>query len=331
MTTHHRTCAVHSVLAGGRRCLLLAGAALLLPGVLATAQQAAAADVTHRPLIAAAQQKPLPTVRPAVGRQTQWRGTPWIANPQENTLASLGPAGELDMSVKPQPASDGSTRLGVSGWWTIEVKNPDGSAALHREIENDFDSTPFMVYLLSGMLVAGEAAIDFRTNGSDPSAGSPCLGTYGCQISETSSGLWAAESNCTQYPQSCSTNLTRSVGTATPTILTYCNVTLGGCVVSNPTLPAFELNGSITSQVSNNIGFLESRIWACSASGAVTSTSPSTALNPASCISAQPGSVAAQSFRLTFLNLASPIAVTAGQVVSIKLDISFIGLPPQTY
>jgi hypothetical protein len=280
----------------------------------------------------AAQEKPLQIVRPTKGGTAHQGGVPWMDDSTKPGGFWTASTSERQLSPKQslaQGAGADSNNLRVSGWWTIDVKNLDGSMAVHREAENYYDTTPFLVYLLAGKLVPGEVMINFVTNGSDSSAGSPCLGTNGCQLSETPGGLWASQPNCVQNPGSCSTNLTPSISTVTVPIDYDCAV-LVSCLTANETVSSFELNGSITSQVSNNIGHLESYFFTCSES-AQTATSPVTALNPASCISARQGNLSAnaQAYRMTLLDLGSPIRVSAGQVVSIKLDLSFVALPDQ--
>ena len=301
------------------------GILLLIPSAICAAQHSVPSDLRHNTPVPVAQEKPLQIVRPMERQERPWRGAPWLGNfGQVAEDGALAPE-PLPFSTKPQQST--SATLRVSGWWTIEVKNADGSTALRREVENTFNANPMIVYLLTGKAVPGEASIRFGTgngNSDDPLdptnfTNSPCTGSSGCLMSEVAGGYFNTLPQCTQNPGSCSSNLAPSVVTVTVVIND------GHGVPFSANVPAVELNGQITAQTSSTIGYLETEWLTCS-EAAITSTSPVTGVNPASCLSS-PGPTAGLT-TMTYLELGNPISISAGQVISIKTDISFSPFPP---
>lgn len=81
--------------------------------------------------------------------------------------------------AQPRPAGTAARGAGgkhegitVHGWWVIEVKDPDGRVAQHREFENSLVTTggnaggPLLVLLLSGSAAVVGAQINFGVAGS---------------------------------------------------------------------------------------------------------------------------------------------------------------------
>ena len=259
-------------------------------------------------------------------RDSQWRGVPWVTGPDIKTpIYEANHSSPRTLTIESGNSLKDPVR--VSGWWTIDVTNPDGSAAAHQEFENNFSGGQTIVDFLAGVVVPGEASIHFGagmpagTRNAGDAANfntSPCFGTSGCLISQIPGGWFHSSDQCKQNSGSCSTTLIPSI------------VTVNVVVSDNPgdnnmvPSPALELNGQITAQQDQAIGYLESNWSACNATGGalLPATVAPTNAAPAACAAAG-GGVGLYTLPMTFLYLGNQISVTAGQIIHIKIDIAF--------
>jgi len=109
----------------------------------------------------------------------------------------------------PLPNSPGKQGIKVSGWWTMNVLNPDGTLVSHVEFENSLQVTNFLPGLLVGAYSIGVPNIGlFGPYGQ----GSPLCSDGGCGI------FTPGYTDCP--PSSpCSSNLTVAMHAPTPNSL----------------------------------------------------------------------------------------------------------------
>jgi hypothetical protein len=199
-------------------------------------------------------------------------------------------------------ASGMNQNMKMHGHWTIDIKNPDGTLVQHHEFENSiqYDGQNYLVGLMSGYGAAGPWEIYFSNAGAT-TAGSPCnTGTYPyCAIvySTTSQpGLFVCNGLYT-----CTTGLT-----ITPTF------GVG---------PTLTLAGSIAATQAGSIGFVGTGMNACG--GTAGSNGYPTAIStitPAACYTSTTSSFGGTA---TSTTLASPISVAQGQIIQVKVVLSF--------
>ena len=138
----------------------------------------------------------------------------------------------------------------VHGHWVIDVKNPDGTLAQHREFENSLTNANVMVSLLYGNEVPADFVV--LLGGSTPPC-APGTSTYPCVIVHNLSSFPASAICGTFY---CVTGLT-----VTPTLGQN---------------PALVLAGSLTATQAGSISSVSTEIGLCgSPSSTQTTTSPS--------------------------------------------------------
>ena len=210
-----------------------------------------------------------------------------VVSPQSMAQAasSVGPA----KATAPGEASRGPLEgVKVHGHWVINVKNPDGTLAQHREFENSLTNPNIMVALLYG----SEVAQDFTINlgGSTP----PCTvssSSYPCVIVHNLSVL-PANAICGTYY--CVTGLT-----VTPTY------------GQNPTLV---LAGSLTATQAGSISSVSTDIGIC---GSPTTTQ--TATSPSTCAAGNnPYGYSA----LTGTGITA-VPIISGQIIQVTVTITF--------
>jgi hypothetical protein len=118
-------------------------------------------------------------------------GQTTVATPIQHTTAAAA------RPTSPASHATGAHQgISVSGWWTIEVRNQDGSVAEHREFENELyvNGTQLLAYMLAGVVTAGEPLLHV-TSSTGPA---PCpKGIYftGCQMYTNPNGWWAENLN----------------------------------------------------------------------------------------------------------------------------------------
>jgi hypothetical protein len=199
-------------------------------------------------------------------------------------------------------ASGMNQNMKMHGHWTIDIKNPDGTLVQHHEFENSiqYDGQNYLVGLISGYGAAGPWEIYF-SSATATSSTSPCnTGTYPyCAIvySTTSQpGLFVCNGLYT-----CATGLT-----ITPTF------GVG---------PSLTLAGSIAATQAGTIGVVYTGMNACG--GTAGSNGYPTAIStitPAACYTS---TVSSFSGTATGTTLSSPISVAQGQIIQVKVVLSF--------
>jgi hypothetical protein len=139
----------------------------------------------------------------------------------------------------------------VHGWWTIEVRNRDGSVAKHVEFENALISIgpSVLAGLLSGNLVAGSWQL--YVSGSP----SPCSTGIDCAMVTAGSGV------ASYYGSGCTT----AVGVASPQPSCYATLTpsLTGGTNDPYAYSSFTLNGQAYADTSTTITIVQSALTAC--------------------------------------------------------------------
>ena len=261
--------------------LLLAGAfcvAMLLCGTV-SAQQPGAATPTAEP-----------------------RAKSVAAEPVAPSPASIGLPGVVGMGTDHtqagQPGKVGDEGLKMHGHWVIDVRNPDGTLAEHRDFENSiqFGGQAYLIGLMAGYIVPSDYGIDLVSNGA---ANPPCTanGTEACFIVRslsTSPGNFACQIGA------CSANLT---------------YTFNQSIGSNSSMV---LAGSITANQAGVIGAVATLAGGCPSTATQTSLAT---VSPATCnaSTAVPPSVIV----VTGTNLAAPINVVSGQLIQVTVTISF--------
>jgi hypothetical protein len=226
------------------------------------------------------------------------------ANAQSH--ASPGPDGVTVVNPQPKaPAANpiapakatasGETSRGplegvkVHGHWIIDVKNPDGTLAQHRDFENSLIGTNDMVGLLYGSEVASDFAI--YLSGST----NPCSATsaYYCDIVHNLSVL-PASARCGGAYDYCVTGLT-----VTPTFGQN---------------PALVLAGSLTATQAGSVSLVGTFIGICGG--------PSTTLTTTSASSCAAGNNAYGYGALTQTSITS-VPIINGQIIQVTVTITF--------
>jgi hypothetical protein len=220
-----------------------------------------------------------------------------------------------------EPAATNGQREGITvhGHWTIEVRNPDGTVATHREFENSLSASTgpnLLAGLLSGNYVAGPWNIALRgTPGpcsTSPATGAPGIGQ--CSIIPSNAiDLIGFFSPCSATPTQvtsgtqpyCYDNMTESL-TGSGSLFT--SLTMSGTVYAD--------QGSTISSVAT---FLITCPSSNTTSGAPGTTVAPTTTSPSACLSVTGvGNIA-----FTGTTLATPVPVIAGQTVAATVVISF--------
>ena len=202
-------------------------------------------------------------------------------------------------------AGDGSVHQGlkVHGHWVINVRNPDGTLAEHREFENSLEASGagFLVGLLSGYLVPGDWMIVLGAQ----SGNGACTATYDFCGMVRSTATYPAVGYCTDYY-------------CTGSTLSYAYNF--GTDFNGPY--SIVLSGSITANQTGTIGNVATLLNTCANIAFSSSATPSSVEtgSPATCVTQT-----AQTpwyGPLTGTNI-TPIAVTSGQLVQAIVTITF--------
>jgi hypothetical protein len=206
--------------------------------------------------------------------------------------SSQGSAGAINQGVK------------LHGHWIIDVKNPDGTLAQHRDFENAIEPSGqgFLIGLMSGYLTPGDYMIIMGpTSGNGACTAS---GQY-CGIARSLS-TYPALGYCGTYY--CAAGLT----------YTY---NLGSDELNSGPF-SMVLAGSITANQTGTIGQVYSVISTCA------NIAGSTTVNPSTIETSSPASCVTQTSPTPWfgpLSLASitPIAVNSGQIIQVTVTITF--------
>ena len=205
--------------------------------------------------------------------------------PNAKPLATLAESEEKEDAA---PAKLGHEAIKVHGHWVLQVKNADGTLGERREFENSLaDGGRFLVTVLAGSFVPGDYAVDL--------SGTACSGCY--IINST----WPANNGFTQGAPTSATLLT-----------TYNSTIIGGSVNS------IVLAGFIPPPNSGMLSQVAVIYSACISN--VNNVTPST-ITPAACATGPAQQIASGYFTST--TLASPLPVSAGQIVMVTVTISF--------
>jgi hypothetical protein len=209
---------------------------------------------------------------------------------------------EAEDSSLPNGATQG---IKVHGHWVIDVKNPDGSLAAHREFENSLTGANqgqlLLGGLLSGYYVAGDYAIQLGT--------SICAGTGKCSIIASQSGE-PGSYLCTQGECFATLKYTYNLAPTTGNQIDAYMVMTGSAVPDE--------TGTLdtVSTVYNVCDFTNGY----TGSGAPVLPTGVTSVAPASCIGTN-NSAFISTFTST--TVTPTISITSGQVISVTVTISF--------
>jgi hypothetical protein len=263
--------------------------------------------------------------------------------PQQSAAAQQAPAtgGQTTVSGEAQPAtfqapaktapSGMNQDIQVSGYWKIDIRNPDGSLVKHVEFENSLTSNALNFTLqgaLFGFNGANQIGVDapfigvnsgasqqnsdteyFPFNGNKES--SPCGGNNGCLIAKSNS---AAYYQC-QYIAL----VGPSNGYNAPSCFNGLSMSYGGSSDSSTIL-----SGSFIAPLAGSINDVWSYITFCMPGYLIIA-------NPVPCplpINTPPPSttsapVASQDLDLTSYTLPTPIQVGQGQSVNVQVMFTF--------
>lgn len=221
-----------NVVRTGKRHLGLAGLAslaLLCAGeVLAQSQPAQTQSTVARPVAVA--------TAPAISPGAQ----------PSNARAAAGQGVAQSSSAKAPARKGRPDGIAVSGWWTIEVRNPDGRVVTHREFENALTSAGQSVLadVLSnpgnpaGYVVLGSWSIALCNNGGTDCYLATTTGVPNVYVFDLEQpGSWGGSpSNCTGS----------AFNATAPPYVAYCYPTL-----TMPQPSALLVNGSVLSLSGN--------------------------------------------------------------------------------
>jgi hypothetical protein len=193
-----------------------------------------------------------------------------------------------------KPASGLNQSLKMHGHWIIDVKNPDGSLAQHREFDNSLQTagSANLINLLTGQAVISDYLI--QLSGSS----SVCGNTY-CDIVHNMN-TEPADSLCQQAY--CTTGLT------------YSNNLAGNTAPYTMTL-----SGVMTATAAGNINTVYTVVGICGNFGAYTPASPSSC-NGGNGGNGGGGYVGEGPFSGTGI---TPVSVVANQIVQVTVVFSF--------
>jgi hypothetical protein len=238
--------------------------------------------------------------QPGFGQQST-SAAAQTATPRAAPTAGQTAAAERESPSSGKPGNEG---IKVHGHWVIDVKNPDGSLAGHRDFENSLaDGGQLLVGLLSGYFVAGGYDITLIGDVCPPTGGS---NSTGCAIVSAIAGNW--------------TNLCQ-LGYCYPGLTSTVNLSSSGGPFS------MVLAGSFQAPRAAIISSVQTQYNVCyipfnSGHGFYPNTFSSA--SPAACngTSGPAGNDYAVG-NFTGTNLTTPIAVTAGQIIQVSVTISF--------
>jgi hypothetical protein len=246
-----------------------------------------------------------------------------IALAQQSTAKQLTPSvpsvshakAELTEKATSETAKPGHEGITVHGHWVIEVRNPDGSLAQHREFENSLvpdGGAPLLSQMLGGAVVPGNWSVVLG----------PASGNGPCSNSWTFNGGSGVSENC-EVVQSLTT-----APAVNDCIQSTCGAGLTVVVTSNWTNV---LSGTIVSNQTGTIGVVETVLAYCTPGGVpyLQTPSPLGTTSPSACVTAAKLSQGFTSTTLTTVlkpgatPTPNPIPVTAGQTILASVTISF--------
>ena len=283
---------------------LLAGAfcvAMLLCGTVSAQQTGMAAPMAG---VLGTNPAANPATQPVLPKQatTEARAKSVASERVASSPASIGLPGVVgmgkDQTQASHPAKMGDEGLKMHGHWVIDVRNPDGTLAEHRDFENSiqFGGQAYLIGLLAGYVVPSDYAIDLVSNSA---TNPPCTanGTEACFIVRS---LSTSPGNFACPIGACSANLTYTFNQ------------------SSGANSSMVLAGSIMANQAGVIGAVATLAGGCPSTATQTSLAT---VSPATCnaSTAIPLSVIV----VTATNLAAPINVVSGQLIQVTVTISF--------
>jgi hypothetical protein len=244
-------------------------------------------------------------VKPAAAATDSVRPAPAAAN------SAAQPAGKKSEAEAPGKSLDGTIK--VHGHWVINVRNPDGTLAGHRDFENSLvildGGDAFLIGLLGGLYVPGDFMIAI--------AGSACK-----------NGIAGHSSTC---------GIVRSTATPPgstlcgPNYLTsICDPSLSSNVVLNPALkgPSITFSGSVAASGAGTITEVTTLFNSCGTAnpGIFEEDPPSppsgpSTMAPTDCTGSSKTAILGI---LTYTSHFTPVPITAaGQNIEVAVTITF--------
>jgi hypothetical protein len=242
----------------------------------------------------------------AAAAPPQPRFDPITGAPVSNFGQGASVATEVPPGQEATMAGDGSLHQGlqVHGHWVINIRNPDGTLAQHREFENALVSNGqgLLVGLLSGYMVPGDWMITL----GPVSGNGACVATVQICGLIHNAATWPAVASCiADYCTGSSLSYAYNFGTG----------------FAGPF--SIVLTGSITANQTGTIGYVQTFLSACA------NIAYSTTVNPSSSETGSPAGCATQSAvqpwsgAFTGTDLATPISVTDGQQIEATVTLTF--------
>jgi len=227
----------------------------------------------------------VPAGQVALGQQA-------AAKPQTPSAVNLPKAAQTEATPgETKPAKPGHEGIAVHGHWVIDVRNPDGSLAQHREFENSVTG-PGQVALVT-LLVQGFGTGDWAIVLGPSGSNGPCGGTsQTCEIVRVLTTQPALK-DCPINTCSAGLTIAESLGTF-----------------------AFTLAGTATATQPGNIGSVGTIITLCSGAtyqACVLNTTTNNTESPFTSTTITSGTPP----------VAAPIPVTAGQLIQASVTIGF--------
>jgi len=224
------------------------------------------------------------------------------SEPAASSPASIGLPGVVGMGTDhtqaAKPGKMGDEGMKMHGHWVIDVRNPDGTLAEHRDFENSiqFGGQAYLIGLMAGYVVPSDYVIDIGTNGV---LTPPCVlnGSQGCFIVRS---LATSPGNFLCPLSVCSTNLTYTFNQ------------------SNFVNSSMVLAGSVTANQAGTIAAVATFAGGCPSTTTQTSL---TTVSPATCNAST--AVPLSLIEMTATTLANPINVVSGQLIQVTVTISF--------
>lgn len=239
--------------------------------------------------------------RPAAPSATASQAQP-VAQPGQTAAAGV-------------PAPKGTHEgIKVHGHWTIEVRNPDGKVATHREFENSLVNGPgaaTLVSLLVGNFVPGGAFIAL-SDAANPQTGGPCPPVGG------STNCLLVGSLIAPTPSSWFTTVPGFSGGCIPANNCSPSLTITPNMLSQGWNTGLLFSGSIPGSMTETGNISAVYLFPEGCGGNATTTVIGTA-SPTTCAS----TAAPTGLSLTSANLATAVSVTAGQSVAVTVQLSF--------
>jgi hypothetical protein len=250
-----------------------------------------------------------------------------IALAQQSTAKQLTPSvpsvshpkAEQTERASRKTAKPGHEGIAVHGHWVIDVRNPDGSLAQHREFENSLvnGGPQVLSQMLAGAVVPGNWSVLLG----------PASGNGPCSNSYTLNGTSDTSENC---------EVVQSLTTAPAFSDCKENLCAASLTLTGPLTTTILLSGTITSNQTGSIGVVSTEVAYCISptngaanGGAFTITPTPYTVSPSACVTTATQAVPFTSTTLTTVlkpgatPTPNPIPVTAGQTILASVTISF--------